>query len=418
MLIQGGLVYTNGAFVKRDIEIEGGVIRSLGTGLEGNDVFDARGFVIVPGFVNAHTHLSMSLLRGAGDDMPLHSWLNDRIWPLEASLSYDDCYWGSLFGIVEMLKTGTTCFNDMYFHMDATTRAVRETGIRAAITHAVIDLGDEKKAQTELQESSRIHRMCRDEKRISYMMGPHAPYTCSEAFLLQIKEYARAHGIKTHIHLSETRKEVEDMEQERSVTPVGYLDSLSFLDEDTICAHGVHLTPEDIKLISSRGCSIVHCPQSNLKLSSGIAPLPQLLDAPIDIALGTDGAASNNSLNMIQETKCMALIHKLQGATEVPASTAFSIATRGGGKALGLPVGELTPGYNADMVFIDASHFSMRPSHSLISNLVYSLQEEAIRHVMVDGTFVLRDRELTMVDETSIIEKACEHANALVELIE
>lgn len=260
--------------------------------------------------------------------------------------------------------------------------------------------------------------MCRDEKRISYMMGPHAPYTCSEAFLLQIKEYARTHGIKTHIHLSETRKEVEDMEQERSVTPTGYLDSLSFLDEDTICAHGVHLTPEDIKLLSSRGCCIVHCPQSNLKLSSGIAPLPQMLDAPIDIALGTDGAASNNSLSMIQETKCMALIHKLQGATEVPASTAFSVATRGGGKALGLPVGELAPGYGADMVFIDASHFSMRPSHSLISNLVYSLQEEAIRHVMVDGTFVLRDRELTMVDEASITERACEHANALVELIE
>jgi 5-methylthioadenosine/S-adenosylhomocysteine deaminase len=403
--------------LERDVKVEGGVIREIGKGLEGDEPFDARGFVIVPGFINAHTHLSMSLFRGAGDDMPLHTWLNDRIWPLESALTYDDCYWGSLFGIVEMLKTGTTCFNDMYFHMDATIKAVKETGIRAAITHAVIDLGDEGKAREELKESSRIHALCQHEDRITYMMGPHAPYTCSEGFLRQIKDYARSHGIKTHIHLSETAKEVEDMDSERSMTPAAYLDSISFLDEDTICAHGVHLTPEDISLVSARGSSIVHCPQSNLKLSSGIAPVPQMRSAPIGVALGTDGAASNNSLSMIQEMKCAALIHKLQGATMLPASAAFSMATKDGGDALGLPVGELAPGKKADMVFIDRDHFSMRPPHSLLSNIVYSLQEEAIRHVMVDGTFVLVDRELTTIDEAHVVEKACEHAKALVERI-
>ncbi len=418
MLIKGGLVYADDKFVRRDIGVTNGIISSLGKEVSGEDVFDARNFILIPGFVNTHTHLAMTLFRGAGDDVPLHKWLEERIWPLEANLTTKDCYWGNMLGIVEMIRTGTTCFNDMYFHMDSAVQAIKESGMRACITQGILDLGNKSKANAEMRESIRIQRICKEEPNITFMMGPHAPYTCSKEFLLEIKRYAQEHALRIHIHLAETQKEVQDIKKERGMTPVEYLESLSFLDENVVLAHCVHLTNSDISIMAKCGVSVAHCPNSNLKLSSGIAPINDMMSAGINVSLGTDGASSNNSLNMQQEMKSMALIHKLNDPTHIDAKTAFSIATKHGGQALGLNIGELSPGYAADILFINPLHHSMIPSNNIISNIVYSMNTEAISHVMINGKFVMLDRKIINLNEEKIYKKASEHAQKLVEKLE
>ncbi len=417
MIVKNGLVFHNGKFSRADISIVDGTIHSVGTATGDDEVIDASGMAIVPGLVNTHTHLAMTLLRGAGDDMPLHQWLSERIWPLEGNLTTKDCYWGCMMGIVEMIKTGTTCFNDMYFNMDATIDAVLETGMRARITHAVIDLGDEEKAERELKESARIERLCSDHDNLSYMMGPHAPYTCSQAFLERIRDYAADHSLGVHIHASETEREVQDSLSEHGMTPVAYLDSIGMLNERSVLAHCVHVTPEERRIMASRGVHVAHCPQSNMKLSSGRAPIQEMLTEGVSVSLGTDGAASNNNLDMTQELKAMALVHKLGSPTDVSASAALRIATQGGADALGLPVGQIVPGACADLVCIDLSHYSMRPAHDLVSNLVYALNTEAVRHVMVGGKMLMQDRTLMGLDEERICDKAAEHAKDLVEKV-
>ncbi|MHC1598316.1 MAG: amidohydrolase [Candidatus Methanofastidiosia archaeon] len=411
-------MYTDGKFVRRDIDVTNGIISSLGKEMSGGDVFDARNFILLPGFVNTHTHLAMTLFRGTGDDMPLHKWLEERIWPLEANLTTKDCYWGNMLGIVEMIRTGTTCFNDMYFHMDTAVQAIKESGMRACITQGMLDLGNKTKANTEMRESTRIQSICEEEPNITFMMGPHAPYTCSKEFLLEIKRYAQEHALRIHIHLAETQKEVQDIKKERGMTPVEYLESLSFLDENVVLAHCVHLTDSDISIMAKYGVSVAHCPNSNLKLSSGIAPVNNMVSAGINVSLGTDGASSNNSINMQQEMKSMALIHKLNDPTHIDAKTAFSIATKCGGQALGLNIGELSPGYAADILFINPLHYSMIPSNNIISNIVYSMNTEAISHVMINGKFVMLDGKIINLNEEKIYKKASEHAQKLVEKLE
>ncbi len=418
MIVKNGLVFHKGKFSRDDITIVDGTIRSVGTGAGDDEVIDASGMAVLPGLVNTHTHLAMTLLRGAGDDMPLQQWLSERIWPLEGNLTKEDCYWGCMMGIVEMIKTGTTCFNDMYFHMDATIDAALESGMRARITHAVIDLGDEDKAERELTESARIERLCSNHDRISYMMGPHAPYTCSRAFLERIRDYATERSLGVHIHVSETEREVQDSLSEHGMTPVAYLDSLGLLNERSVLAHCVHVTPQDRCIMASRGIHVAHCPQSNMKLSSGRAPVQGMLDDGISVSLGTDGAASNNNLDMAQELKAMALVHKLGSPTDVSTSAALRIATQGGADSLGLPVGRIASGACADLIFIDLSHYSMHPAHDLVSNIVYALNTEAIRHVMVGGTMIMQDRTLMGLDEEKICDKAAEHARNLVEKVQ
>ena len=408
-------MYYQGQFSRCDISIENGTIVSVEKDICGDDEFDASGFIIIPGFVNTHAHNAMTLLRGAGDDMPLQTWLSERIWPLEANLTAKDCYWGNMLGIAEMLKTGTTCFNDMYFFLEAGIDAINDSGIRASLGYGVLNFGDGQKAVTEMKAAKKYHAMCSSHERITYMMAPHAPYSCSKDLLCEIKDYARGKGIKTHIHVSETEKEVSDSMDAYGMSPVKYLDSFDFLDSSTILAHCVHVSDEDIGILSKRGCSVLHCPHSNLKLSSGIAPVPAMLDAHVNVALGTDGASSNNTLDMHAEMKTMALIHKLSDPTRVPASTALSIATENGGRALGLPIGVIGKGYKADLVFVDANHHSMTPSHNIVSNMVYSLTPDAVAHVMVDGRFVVVDGKLVTMDEELVKRKAQEHALSLVE---
>ncbi|MBN1785901.1 MAG: amidohydrolase [Candidatus Methanofastidiosa archaeon] len=414
MIIKGGILYHNGRFLKSDISVVNGSIVNISKDIAGDETLDASGLVIIPGFVNTHTHNAMTLLRGVGDDMPLQEWLSEKIWPLEANLTYRDCYWGNMLGIVEMIKTGTTCFNDMYFFMDSLIEAVKDAGIRASLCHGLIDLFDEEKRDKDLKEAKRIHDLCRGEELISFCMGPHAPYTCSKELLLAVKEYAYENDIRVHIHLSETCKEYEDSMREHGMSPTEYMNSLSLLDENIMLAHCVHLSDNDIDIISRTGANVLHCPCSNLKLSSGIARVPEMVRSSINVSLGTDGASSNNGLDMQSEMKTMALLHKLGSPTNLPASTSFDIATINGAKALGLKCGAIEVGNLADLVFIDLDHYSMRPCHNIISNIVYSLRPGAIRHVMVNGSMVMEDRELTFIDEQEVYEKAEAQASRLV----
>jgi len=246
-------------------------------------------------------------------------------------------------------------------------------------------------------------------------MGPHSPYTCSRELLISSKEYADENDINIHIHLSETRKEIEDSLEAHDMTPVEYLDSLSFLDSKTMLAHCVHLTDDDIKILSDSRCNVLHCPCSNLKLSSGIARVPDMLERSINVSLATDGASSNNSLDMQSEMKTMALIHKMDSPTTMPAPMALRAATENGARSLGLNCGEIEVGKLADLIFIDPDHFSMLPKHNPISNIVYSMRPEAIRNVMINGNFVMIERRIMGVDEQRILEKAKHHAQKLVD---
>ncbi|HPR41636.1 MAG TPA: amidohydrolase [Candidatus Methanofastidiosa archaeon] len=416
MIIKGGLLYYDHGLIRADISIgDDGTIDDISKDLDGKDAIDASGLLVLPGLVNTHTHTAMTLLRGVGDDMPLQEWLADKIWPLEANLTYDDCYWGNLFGMVEMIKTGTTCLNDMYFFMDSLVEALKKTGMRGSICHGIIDLFDEEKAKRELKESLRIHELCKGEDLITFCMGPHSPYTCSKELLLSVKEYANENDIKVHIHTSETRKEYDDSISAHKMSPIAYLDSLSMLDSNSLLAHCVHLSDDDIGILSRTGANVLHCPCSNLKLSSGTARVPSMLDRSINVALATDGASSNNSLDMQSEMKTMALIHKSGSPTNLPADKAFQIATLNGARALDANCGEIAKGRCADLMFVDPKHFSMRPGHNPMSNVVYSMRPEAIRHVMVNGQMLMEDRNILVLDEDKVLEKADQHAEKLVD---
>ncbi len=411
MIIKNGLIYYRGEIVKRDIEIEGNKIVRIGKNIEGES-YNAEGKLILPGLVNTHTHLAMTLLRGYADDLPLNEWLENYIWPAESKLKGEDVYYGGLLGIVEMIKSGTTCFNDMYFFMDKTADAVVESGIRGVLSHGCIELSDPKRGEREIKESLRIMKICEKKDRTEFMFGPHAPYTCSKEFLMKIKDLADKYKKYIHIHVSETENEVKDIEKQYKMRPMEYLED--FLNENVLIAHAVHLTEKEIKILKEKNVKVSHNPVSNLKLSSGIAPVPELLKNDILVSLGTDGTASNNSLNIFEDLKIMALIHKLKDPKNLNANECLKIATENGGKALNLKIGKIEEGYFADLIFIDLRSASLNPEHNLISNIVYSMDTESIKDVMVDGKFVMQNRKIITLDEEKIIEKTEEIAKDLV----
>ena len=411
MILKNGLIYYRGSIVRRDLEIEGNKVVKVGRSLNGRG-YDAKGKLILPGLVNTHTHLAMTLLRGYADDLPLTEWLEDHIWPAEGKLTGEDVYYGSLLGIVEMIKSGTTCFNDMYFLMEKVADAVVKSGVRGVLSHGIIEQFDAEKGEREIKNSLKIMNLCKKNERTKFMFGPHAPYTCSKEFLMKIKDLAEKYGKQIHIHISETRNEVETIEKEHAMSPIEYL--RDFLGENVLAAHCVHLTDAEIGILKKRGVKVSHNPVSNLKLSSGVAPVPTLIRHGILVALGTDGAASNNSLNMFRDLKTMALIHKTGNPGALPAEESLKIATENGGKALNLKIGKIEEGYLADLIFVDLTTPSLVPHHNIISSIVYSMSTEAVRDVMVNGAFVMKEREILTLNEEEIVEKAGELAKNLV----
>lgn len=358
------------------------------------EIVHADNLAVLPSFCNAHTHAAMTLLRGYADDLELFTWLNGHVWPFEAKLSANDIYEGSRLAVLEMIRSGTTFFNDMYFESEETVRAARELGLRACVGMTVTNFTGEEKIEKMFSRLKALPKggVVGDDGLVRFAIAPHAIYTVNEKLWLRCAELARERGVLLHIHLSETEKEVADCIAEYGVSPVRRLDSLGVLGGNVVAAHVVHVDDEEIDILRERGVTVVHNPVSNMKLASGIFRAEAFSRKGVNVALGTDGTASNNNLDMREEMKFAALLAKVGGNPEaVPAEEAFAWATRGGFRAFGIDAGEIAEGKLADAVFIDLNNERMFPNHNLISNWVYAADSRALRHVLCDGKFVMRD---------------------------
>jgi len=368
----------------------------------GAQVIEAEGMAALPGLVNAHTHAAMTLFRSYADDMPLKQWLEEKIWPREAHLTREDIYWGTKLALAEMIRSGTTTFADMYFHMDGVARAVLEAGVRACLCEGLIGNRDFLYRRLKAGVDFALKWRGAGEGRITTMLGPHAPYTCPEDYLKRVAEEAAKHGLGIHIHLAETSQEVEEHRAKYGLSPVLWLREIGILDLPLLAAHCVHLEEKDMEVLAEKGVKVAHCPESNLKLASGVAPVASLLARGVNVALGTDGAASNNNLDMLEEARTAALLSKgISGdPTVLPAPQALHMATLGGARALNLDkeIGSLEAGKKADFILIDLNQPHLFPPNDVVAHLVYSASGRDVDTVVVDGKILMHRRELKTLD--------------------
>lgn len=400
---------------RRDIYIEKNLIASIGTNLNYNakKIIQGDSLAVLPSLMNAHTHAAMSLFKGYADDIPLRDWLEKKIWPQEAKLSEDDVYWGAKLAILEMIKTGTTFFNDMYWQAKATARAAEEMGIRAAIAPAFIDLHDQAKAKEEKESLKNfINNTKKYSDRLIITLGPHAIYTVSKQSLKWIKELADKKKLFINIHLCETVKEVEDCLKKYKMRPIEYLDSLGFLGPNILAAHTIHLNDKEIDLLEKNNVKLIYNPASNMKLGSGIFPYNKI-NKKENILLGTDGSASNNNLDMFEEMKIASLLQKvnLSDPTALPANEVFQMATINTAIAFGINAGVIKEGSLADMILVDLNNISLNPDNDLISNLVYSANGYTVDTTICNGKILMEGR--VVKDEKLIINKANQAAQKL-----
>ncbi|MDD5418217.1 MAG: amidohydrolase family protein [Methanomicrobiaceae archaeon] len=387
------------------------------TGIDADIVIDGSERIAIPGFVNTHTHAAMTLLRGYADDMPLQDWLTQQIWPLEAHLSGGDIYWGTKLACLEMIRSGTIAFNDMYFFMERAAEAVDEMGIRATLAHGFIDLGSEEKREAEIRATEALfaHIRSMGNPRIKAAVGPHAVYTVSPGGLAWCAEYAAEQDIGIHVHVSETWQEVADCVAQTGRRPPQVLDACGCLTPRTVAAHGCWLDRADCALLGERGVSVSHNPASNMKLAVNRAmPYHWLKEAGANVTLGTDGCASNNSLDMLEEMKFASLLQKFawNSQTLLPADEAIAMATSAGAHALGTGPGLLAATAPADIVLVDRRAVCNVPLHHTDSNIVYACSGAAVRTVLCSGRVVMFER--VVPGEEAILAGAAEAAAALV----
>ena len=388
-----------------------------------DEVIEARGCAVMPGLVNAHTHAAMTLLRGVADDLPLEEWLNQHIWPIEAEFVRPEfVYAGTALAAIEMLSGGITCFADMYFFQDEVARAATDIGIRAVLGEALLDFPspNAKTPKEGLAIQRAVNERYKDSPWAWGIVMAHAPYSCSAGVIQDAKALADEQGLMFYIHLAETEEEVRQIaEKSGGLTPVKYLDSLGVLDRHTTGAHGVQLTGEDITMLAERGAKIVHCPESNMKLASGMAPVVELLEAGVTVGLGTDGAASNNDLSMFSEMDTAAKLQKvrLMDPAVLPARQVVTMATIGSARCLGLDhlIGSLEVGKRADMAIVNLMRPHLVPLYDVYSTLVYACDPHDVRDTIVEGRVVMRDREITSVDTTAVVQTAVDIAGRVRE---
>lgn len=381
-------------------------------------IIDGKNHFAIPGFINAHTHASMTLLRSYADDMELMDWLNQKIWPVEAKMNGMDIYWGAMLAALEMIQSGTTTFADMYGpNMEKVAQVVEETGLRGVLSRGIIGVasnGEEKLAEN-VQLYKDYHNAA--DGRITVMFGPHAPYTCPPAFLEKVAKEAQQLGAAIHIHMHETQAEIEGSLKDYGKRPFAWVEETGLFDGGkTLAAHCVHLDESDISIIKRHDIRVAHNPGSNMKLASGIAPVPKLLAENVCVALGTDGTSSNNNLDMLEEVNLAAMLHKV-GTLDplaVPAEEALRMGTEYGATALGLAgVGKLQVGYKADITLFSMDTAAWYPRHNLVSLLVYSAHSSSVDTVLVNGKILMEKRELKMIDEEEVLYSANRCAAAL-----
>jgi 5-methylthioadenosine/S-adenosylhomocysteine deaminase len=411
-LASGSVPIQNGA-----VAISGGRIAALGKTPEIRKSFvapktiNARGGLIMPGLVNAHTHAAMTCYRGLADDLPLMEWLNQFVFPAEAKSDGDQVYWSSLLACAEMIRSGTTTFCDMYLFEDRVAQAAKEAGIRAVVGEVLYDFPSPHYGPIEkgLEFTESLIKHWQKDPLVTIAIEPHALYTCSPDLLKKCRSLADQYGAPLITHLSENRSEVEEVMKKYGRRPVDHLENLGLLSSPLIACHCVWLTEEEMALLARRKVRVVHNPESNMKLASGVAPVPDLLARGVTVGLGTDGCASNNNLDLFQEMDSAAKLHKVHrlDPTVMPSQTVLEMATLGGARVLGLEkeIGSLETGKKADVIVLDLNRPHLQPVYNLASHLVYSATGADVRDVIIDGKVVMESRRLLTLDEGKILEK-------------
>ncbi|MGV2938128.1 amidohydrolase family protein [Mesobacillus sp. LC4] len=404
-------VFTNGA-----IGVEGDKIIYVGTTPDDlasyDEKIDLKGNILLPGLVNTHGHTPMSLLRGYADDLHLQTWLEDKIWPLEAQYTPEHAKWGAKLSILEMIRTGTTTFVDMYDNMNEIAKAVEEAGIRGVLCRGIIGFGSEELRQSKLKEAADFAKSWNNgaNGRITTMLSPHSPYTCSPEYITQIIDKAVELNVPLHTHMSETKFEVDKNIEEYGATPVRHLEKLGFFDLPSLVAHAVHVNDEDIQILAEKDVKVSHNIISNLKLGSGIAPVSKMLEKGVTVSLGTDSVASNNNLDLFEELKAAATVHKglAQDATVITAQEALRMATINGAESLWLEerIGSLEAGKDADFIVVNSNQSFYYPKHNPLSHLVYSGSGRDVKDVYVQGKQILDNGQFKTIDEEKVLYEA------------
>ena len=432
-VIKNGLVLLRDASAwrteKLDVLIDGNRIAKIAPDLptDGCEILDATCKLVMPGLINAHTHAYMTTHRNYADDLAFFEWL-DKVQKVEEGMTEEDIYWSTLLGIIEMIKSGTTCFVDMTIKSaqerngprSAAAGAVKESGIRAVISRGLAGVADSDESVMKFGQAVREMEMFRDEPRLQFMHGPHAPYSCMPDYLRKLTQSCKDRGIGQTIHLSESRTEMENLARDRGgMTPIQYVDSVGEFEVPALAAHCVYATDEDIELMAQKGVSVAICPKSNMKLGNGFAPVQKMLDAGINVCIGTDGAGSNNTLNLFSEMNAAGLVYK--GATLqaqcVSAADVLKMATVNGAKAIGREgeLGVVAEGALADLILINLNIPQFIPSNNLVSGLVYSATGSEVDTVLVDGEVLLNNGKLTTIDEEKVFTECRRIAERLTE---
>ncbi|MFD1513190.1 amidohydrolase [Halomarina rubra] len=392
-------------------------------GASADEILDASDSLVMPGLVNAHGHAAMTLLRGYADDKPLEAWLREDVWPVEAELTGEDVAAGTRLAMLEMIRSGTTAFVDMYFEVPDVVAAIEEAGMRARVGHGVVTVGkDDEAAREDAAESIAVAETFDGaaDGRVRTAFMPHSLTTVSEEVFREFVPQAREAGVPVHIHVNETTHEVDPIVEERGMRPVEYAREVGLFDPESdqrdFLAHGVHSDSGEVEALAETGGGVVHCPASNMKLASGMAPVQAMLDAGVPVGLGTDGAASNNDLDLFGEMRDAAMLGKLasEDASAVAAPDVVRMATEGGATVAGLPGGRVEPGAAADLAVVgfDAPHLT--PTHDHVSHLAYAATGSDVRHTVCDGRVLMRDREVRTLDAEAVRTEATERAFDLV----
>ncbi len=395
-----------------DIYIEGSRIVGIGEKPEGfsaDKVVNGKDRLAIPGLINCHTHSYMSFMRNVADDLSFMDWLFGTIDPIEQQMTDEDTYWGACLAIIEMMKSGTTCFNDMQMNIHQTTRAVKESGMRAVICRGLVGSGDDEAGQSRLKQAYEERDAAKDCDRLTFMLGPHAPYTCDDAYMRIVSEEAKKNHMGIHVHLSESESEIQQIKEKYGCSPIEMADKNGLFDVPAIAAHCVQITESDMDILRKKHVSVVTNPASNMKLGNGFAPVPAMLEKGINVCLGTDGAASNNSLNLFHELSLLTLIHKGVNRTPqcISAREGFRIATINGAKALGLEkeTGSLEVGKKADIAILNLNTPSLTPRNNLLAGLSYSANGSEVETVIIDGKVTMENRKVLTLDEALVYQK-------------
>ncbi len=397
---------------KTSIYIEGDKIVAIGkepAGFKEDKVIDGEDKLAIPGLINCHTHSYMSFMRNIADDLSFMDWLFGRIDPIEQKMTDEDAYWGACLAIIEMMKSGTTCFNDMQMNPFQTTKAVKESGIRAVICRGLVGEGNDEGGRRRIEETYKDMEFSKDCDRIKFFLGPHAPYTCDDKYFKIVSDEAKKNNMGIHVHLSESLSEMDTIRKKYYCTPIEMAEKNGLFDVPCIAAHCVQIDENDMDILARHNVSVVTNPASNMKLGNGFAPVPEMLEKGINVCIGTDGAASNNSLNLFHEMSLLALIHKGTHKTSqcVGAEEVFKIATINGAKALGLDdkIGTLEEGKKADIAILDLNNPSLMPVNNLIAGLSYSANGSEVDTVIIDGKITMENRKVLTMDEELVYKK-------------